>query len=295
MTKTTGALTGRTVVVTRAAAQARRFVELLEAEGARVVASPTIAIGPPASWEPLDHALGALSRFAWVIFTSVNGVSMVDRRLRARGLTWAELERASVAAIGPATADALADHGVRVAAVPHEYRAEGLVERLRRDIRPGDAVLLARAAQTRDVLVTGLQALGADVTEVPAYATCPVERDRGLRELLASGGVDAVTFTSSSTARNFAELFTSEERRTWLTDVVIASIGPVTAATAAEYALTTVVMPSEYTIAALARALTAYFAGRPPRRAGVRPVGRAAGRRGAGAPPSEASERRRSE
>jgi uroporphyrinogen III methyltransferase/synthase len=263
-------LDGRTIVVTRAAAQAQRFTELLEAAGARVLAAPAIVIGPPPSWEPLDAALDALDTFTWVIFTSVNGVAMVDRRLTARRLAWPVLAGRRVAAIGPATADALAEHGVRADLVPGEYRAEGLLERLRGVVTPADRVLLPRAAQTRDVLVTGLRRLGAQVTEVPAYATRRAEAGAArLREALASGTIDAVTFTSSSTARNFAELFTEDERRAWLGRVTVASIGPITAATAAEYGLTTDVMPGEYTIPALARALAEHFA-RAPRGDGRR-------------------------
>jgi len=235
-------LEGRTIVVTRARAQAQRFVELLEAAGARVLQAPTIVIEPPASWEPLDTALAALDSFAWVIFTSVNGVAMVDRRLAARGGAWAAMAKKRVAAIGPATADALAEHGVRPEVVPAEYRAEALVDRLR-------------------------------TVEVPAYQTRRIEDGVvRLREALASGAVDAVTFTSSSTARNFAEQFSDEERRAWRGRVAVASIGPITAATAAEYGLATDVMPGEYTIPALARALADYFAraawnaGRRPRR-----------------------------
>src|SRR5438876_4108954 len=162
-------LQGRTIVITRAAAQAQRFVELLEAEGARVLAAPTIAIEPPPSWEPLDGALDAIDTFAWVIFTSVNGVAMVDRRLTARRHAWTAIGRRRVAAIGPATAEALAEHGVRADVVPGEYRAEGLVARLRRELKPGERVLLPRAAQTRDVLVTELRKANADVVEVPVY------------------------------------------------------------------------------------------------------------------------------
>jgi uroporphyrinogen III methyltransferase/synthase len=176
-----------------------------------------------------------------------------------------------VAAIGPATADALAEHGVRVDVVPAEYRAEGLLQQLRGVVTPADRVLLPRAAQTRDVLVTGLRQLGAQVTEVPAYATRRAGAGTArLREALAAGSIDAVTFTSSSTARNFAELFTEDERRSWLGQVAVASIGPITAATAAEYGLTTDVMPGEYTIPALARALADHFA-RAPREGGRRP------------------------
>jgi len=265
-----GPLDGRTIVVTRAAAQAQRFTQLLQAAGARVLEAPAIVITPPASWEPLDAALEALDTFTWIVFTSVNGVAMVDRRLPAKGLTWAALTGRRVAAIGPATADALAEHGVRPDLVPAEYRAEGLLERLRARVTPADRVLLPRAAQTRDVLVTGLRRLGAQVTEVPAYATRRAEAGTArLREALAAGSIDAVTFTSSSTARNFAELFTEEERRSWLAGVTVASIGPITAATAAEYGLTTDVMPTEYTIPALARALADHFA-RTPRAAGRR-------------------------
>jgi uroporphyrinogen III methyltransferase/synthase len=252
----TRSLEGRTIVVTRAAAQAQRFVNLLEAAGARVLPAPTISIEAPPSWEPLDDALERLDEYTWVIFTSVNAVAMLDRRLPARGRAWTDIARRR--------ADALAEHGVRTAVVPGEYRAEGLVERLRPHVGPADRVLLPRAAQTRDVLVTELRRMGAAVNEVPAYVTRPsVEGTARLREALAAGAVDAVTFTSSSTARNFAELFSERERRAWLDDVVVASIGPITAATAAEYGLRTVVMPAEYTIPALARAIVEYFSRGP--------------------------------
>ena len=263
-------LEGRTIVITRARAQAQRFAQLLEAAGARVLQAPTIVIEPPASWELLDTALGALDSFTWVVFTSVNGVAMVDRRLSARGLAWATITRKRVAAIGPATAEALAEHGVRVELVPTEYRAEALVEALRRLVGPADRVLLPRAKETRDVLVVELRRLGVTVTEVPAYQTRRIEDGVvRLREALASGSVDAVTFTSSSTARNFAEQFSDSERSAWRGRIAVASIGPITAATAAEYGLSTDVMPSEYTIPALARALADYFA-RAPRSAGRR-------------------------
>jgi uroporphyrinogen III methyltransferase/synthase len=258
-------LEGRTIVVTRATAQAQRFVSLLQAAGARVLETPTISIEPPASWAPLDAALDASGTFTWLVFTSVNGVAMVDRRLTGRRLTWACFAQARVAAIGPATAEALAEHGLRVDVVPQEYRAEGLVAQLRHLLVAGDRVLLPRASQTRDLLVKQLSQLGAVVTEVPVYTTKRVGASgTALRNALAAGTVDAVTFTSSSTARNFAEIFTEEERREWLAPVTVASIGPITAATAAEYGLSTRVMPSEYTIPALARAIEDYFSRVPP-------------------------------
>jgi len=127
-------------------------------------------------------------------------------------------------------------------------------------------VLLPRAAQTRDVLVTSLRALGVDVEEVPAYTTRRAEgNSTRLGEALAAATVDAVTFTSSSTARNFAEMFSEAERLAWRGHVAVASIGPITAATAAEYGLATDIMPAEYTIPALARAIVDWFARIPKR------------------------------
>src|SRR6185503_14042755 len=141
----------------------------------RVLAAPTIVIEPPPSWEPLDAALNTIDSFPWVIFTSVNGVAMVDRRLTARRHAWAAIGRRRVAAIGPATAEALAEHGVRADVVPGEYRAEGLVARLRNELKAGDRVLLPRASQTRDVLVEELRRGGTEVVEVPVYVTRRVE------------------------------------------------------------------------------------------------------------------------
>jgi uroporphyrinogen-III synthase len=122
------------------------------------------------------------------------------------------------------------------------------------------------------VLVQELRRAGADVVEVPVYVTRRVERDAGrLREALAARTVHAVTFTSSSTARNFSELFSDDERRALLAGVTVASIGPITAATAAEYGLHTDVMPGEYTIPALTRALVDYFRAQPNHQRGRHP------------------------
>jgi uroporphyrinogen III methyltransferase / synthase len=259
-------LAGRRVVVTRAAAQGSTFARLLTEAGADVIEAPTIAIEPPETWGPLDEALGRARTFQWVIFTSANGVAMVDARLTRQGLGWTALARARVAAIGPATAAALARRGIRADVVPAEYRAEGLVARLRELVRAGEAVLLPRAAQTRDLLATELRRLGATVSEVPAYRTRPVSEAGGrLRPALERGEVDVVTFTSSSTVRGFAALFTDEERARLLPEVTIASIGPVTAATAASFGLATRIMPAEYTIPALARAIVGHFLGRAER------------------------------
>jgi uroporphyrinogen III methyltransferase / synthase len=265
--RATGAppLRGRVVVVTRAREQAGRFRTLLETAGARVLTLPTIAIEAPESWERLDHALGSLDGYRWVIFTSVNGVEMVRRRLDAGGRDARALGALRVAAIGPATAEALARLGVTPEVVPDEYVAEGLVACLRPLVSAGERVLLPRAARTRDLLVRELEAMGARVDEIAAYRTRPAPEDGGaLRDAIRAGGVDAVTFTSSSTVRHFAALFPPGELPSVMTGIAVACIGPVTRATAAEHGLATVIMPDDYTIPALARAIAAHFAEKGP-------------------------------
>lgn len=253
-------LAGKVVIVTRAAAQAGPFRDLLEAAGAQVVLAPTIVIEPPDSWASLDAALARAGEYRWVIFTSVNGVAMTRRRLAERGRGAEVFGAARVAAIGPATAEALSDWGLDAAVVPDEYVAEGLAARLRGLLGPGDRVLLPRAAETRDLLVRELEGAGARVDEVAAYRTRPAApRGAELRALLDRGGADVVTFTSSSTVRHFAALFAPGELPRLLRGARVACIGPITRATAAEHGLDTVIMPTEYTIPALARAIAAHY------------------------------------
>jgi uroporphyrinogen III methyltransferase / synthase len=253
-------LAGRLIVVTRARAQAGRFATLLEEAGARVLLAPTIVIEPPTSWGPLDAALSRLPEYRWAIFTSVNGVEMVRQRLEQATRGSEALASCRLAAIGPATAGALRAWGLAAEVVPREYVAEGLVSRLRDVIRPGERVLLPRAAETRDVLVRELTALGARVDEVAVYRTrAATERAAGVRDALAGGRVDVVTFTSSSTVQNFAALFRPGELAPLMAGVSVACIGPITSRTAAALGLSTRIMPEEYTIPALARAIVLHF------------------------------------
>lgn len=253
-------LFGRRVVVTRPRPQVARFAALLEAYGAEVVALPTIRLEPPDDFAPLDAAVGGLDRFHWVIFTSANGVAAFRERLAAAGLDARALAAARLAAIGPETAEALARAGLRADLVPPEYRAEGLVDSLRDHVEAGSEVLLVRAAEARDVLPRELSALGARVTVVPAYRTVPMKEGADhVVGLLEARRVDVVTFTSSSTVRGFMALLAPEEVRRLLGGVVLAAIGPITAATIAEYGLEARISPREYTIPALAAAIAAHF------------------------------------
>ena len=253
-------LAGRLIVITRPKAQAAPFAALLGAAGARVLVAPTIAIEPPPSWAPLDDALRRAGEYDWAVFTSVNGVAMVKARLSALGLEVVALGHCRIAAIGPATAEALSAMGLKTVLVPDEYVAEELARALAALVRPGQRVLLARAAETRDLLVRELRQLGAQVDEVPAYRTAPAWQDMGeLKKALLAREVDAVTFTSSSTVRHFVSVFAPGELPRLMAGVTVACIGPVTRATAAAAGLEPEIVAEEYTIAGLAAALEKHY------------------------------------
>ena len=254
-------LFGKRILVTRAREQASAFGQRLEAAGAEVVEFPAIQIEPPESWEPLDAAVARIREYQWVIFTSANGVRHFWDRLRHAGRDARDLSGIQVCAIGPATAAALVDRGIRADVVPAEFRAEALAAAVGAEGMRGARVLLARAAEAREVLPDQLTRGGAAVDVVPAYRTVRNTANADeLRGLLRDGKIDAVTFTSSSTVRYFLEQVGAEAAER-LRGVVVASIGPITADTAARHGIATDVMPDSYTISALADALVRHFQG----------------------------------
>jgi uroporphyrinogen III methyltransferase/synthase len=264
-------LFGRRILVTRPRAQAPRLAEQLEAEGAEVILFPTIAIRPPPDPSALERAVMAAGAYDWIIFTSANGVRAFFERFAARGRDVRELARARLAAIGPETAAALEQRLLRPALLPEDYRAEGLLAALGAEDLAGRRVLLPRAAGARAILPRTLRARGAVVDEVIVYrAESPPGADvAGLRAALADGSVDALTFTSSSTVRNFVELIGRDDvvRLVHEGRPVVACIGPVTAETARELGLRVDVTPASYTVKALTAAIVEHFAGRLPRTA----------------------------
>jgi len=258
-------LFGKRILITRAREQASAFGQRLEAAGAEVIEFPTIQIEPPESWEALDAAVARIREYQWVIFTSANGVRFFWDRLRNAGRDVRDLFGVTVCAIGPATAAALLDRGIRADIVPVEFKAEALVEAVGNERMRGARVLLARAAEAREVLPEELTRRGAVVDVVPAYRTVKNTANADeLRALLRDGKVDAVTFTSSSTVRYFLELV-GDEASELLRGVVVASIGPITAETAARHGIASGIVPDTYTIPALADALVRHFqeVGRP--------------------------------
>lgn len=274
-------LSNKHVLVTRTREQASVMSEKLRALGAVPVEFPTIRIVPPQDWGQLDAALRRLytptgSDYSWLVFTSVNGVNICCERLRALGYEPQAMRNVRIAAIGPATAASLTKYGLQANLVPDEYIAEGVVSALLTDALQkgtslaGQHILLARAAEARKILVTELQQAGAIVDEVPAYYTLPIagddERGQEVVSLLRQGHLAFLTFTSSSTVRNFvAWLKNCEQISAYSIDDLtrqprptIACIGPITAQTARELGLPVDIEASEFTIDGLIKAIVAY-------------------------------------
>ncbi|MBA3913354.1 MAG: uroporphyrinogen-III synthase [Acidobacteriales bacterium] len=250
-------LSGIRILVGRARHQAGDLSRALRELGAVVIEIPFIEIREPASYGPLDSALQRLSIYDWLILTSVNGVSAMWQRVQHLGLDVAPFSHLHIAAIGPATAKAIEKHGLRVDVIPEEYVAESVVASLR-DRVSGKRVLLARAKVARDVIPRELEALGATVDVVEAYETVIPESSRtALRSALAdpAGRPEIVTFTSSSSVRNFAALLGQE--RSSLQGIRFASIGPVTSATLRELKLGVDMEAAEFTIPGLIAAIVA--------------------------------------
>jgi uroporphyrinogen III methyltransferase/synthase len=254
-------LFGKRVVLTRAQEQAREFSQLLAAYGAEPVEVPTIQIVPPASWQAIDDAVTRLSTYQWLIFTSVNGVRPFMDRLHVAGKDARALASLRLCAIGPRTAQELGTYGVTPDVVPHKFQAEGVIAALGHVGIRGSHVLIPRAEVAREILPEQLRELGATVEVIPVYRTIvPAVDVVSLTQQLHDGRVAAVTFTSSSTVRNFVEVFGGRDAvRSLVARVVIACIGPITARTAEEYGLTVTVMPAENTVSALAEAIVRYF------------------------------------
>ncbi len=248
-------LEGRTVVVTRPRSRSGSFESLLHARGARVLPFPTIRIRPLENPALLREAARGAADYDWLVFTSVHGVQAFGAALAAVGRQPGTLRDVRIAAIGPATAEAVREAlSLEVEVVPGEYRAESLAAAiLEAEPAPsGRRVLLPRAAEAREVLPRLLEAAGARVDEVPAYHTTFVDPTEAedLRGRLGTGEIDWLTFTASSTVRGFVSAVGAEAGR-----ARVAAIGPITAGTARELGLPVHVVAREFTIPGLVEAM----------------------------------------
>jgi uroporphyrinogen-III synthase len=256
-------LSGLRVLVGRARRQASALSAELRRRGADVIEIPFIEIRKPRSYRPLDTALKNLHDYDWLILTSVNGVEAMWERIATLRVGKAAFKHLQIGAIGPATRQAIEMNGLKmkVDVVPREYVAESVVRSLRNRVR-GKRVLLLRAKVARDVIPRELRAAGAKVDVVEAYETVvpPASRAR-LRALLRNPRVrpNFITFTSSSTVRNFVTLLgnpkSSRRQPRLASGIRCASIGPVTSSTLREFSLPVDIEAREYTIPGLVEAI----------------------------------------
>ena len=252
-------LFGKRIAITRRREQAGVLGEELTALGAEVIEVPTIEIRDPASWEPLDSAIGRLEEFDYLLVTSANGVRNFLRRLEACGRDVRDLKGLIIGAIGPATAAEFAKTGVKVDIVPHEYVAEGLLQAIGNRDLSGKAFLIPRAKVARDVVPRVLREKGARVEVVEAYETVVPELPVGELQRLLTPPPDVITFTSSSTASNFAKLAGENKISELLRGVAIASMGPITSQTIRKLGFTVTIEAEESTIGGLVRAIEGHF------------------------------------
>jgi uroporphyrinogen III methyltransferase/synthase len=255
------ALLGKRIAVTRSRDQASDLVKALSDLGAECLEFPTIQVVAPDDFRPLDRAIAELSTFDWVVFTSVNGVSWFFKRLFAAGKDVRALGHMHTAAIGPATAERLKSFGLSSDLVPETFRAEAIIAAFRKETIGGRTILLPRAQEARQILPEELTAMGATVRDVAAYQTQSASADaQALAEHLEERRFDLVTFTSSSTVKNFKALLPAARFADLAAAVPAACIGPVTADTARGLGFDVRIEAQTYTIPGLVEAILEYYA-----------------------------------
>lgn len=249
---------GKRVVVTRSREQASDLSRRIEDLGGEAWEFPAIEITAPADFGPMDEAITKLDSYQWLIFTSVNGVDSFFNRLRHHKCDIRHLKGAKICAIGPKTKERLEEMCLHVEFVPSEYRAEAVLAGLKGKLLPGEKVLLPRADIARAILPDTLQnEMGAIVNDVVAYRTVRGGGDATiLKELLEEGMIHYITFTSSSTVKNFVEMLDAHNLHELLTGVKLVSIGPITSESARDLGLTIDIEATEYTIDGLVTALS---------------------------------------
>ncbi len=256
-------LFGKKIVVTRAREQASSLSELLRSRGAEPIEFPVIKIEPIAETEAIDLALKNLSQYAWVIFTSTNTVPILAQRLESLNLDARAFGNAKIAAIGPATAEAIREQlGIRADFVPTEAVAEAVLAEFPDNDLTGKRVLIPRAKEARELLPEQLTERGAIVDVIPVYETVfDSSSVESLRNALAAGEIDVLTFTASSTVHNFVKALTEDSEKSladWIGNADVAAIGPVTADTLRDYGLEPQLVAEEHTIPGLVAAIEAY-------------------------------------
>jgi uroporphyrinogen III methyltransferase/synthase len=261
-------LFSKRVVVTRTRDQASELINILENYGAECLEFPTISLEPVPSYEILDQALAEIETYHWLLFTSINAVDFFFKRLFAVGRDVRDLKGPKIAAVGRVTAEALVSRGIKPDLLPEEFTGDGLAEILIKTGVSGLRILIPRALKARESLPGALGSAGAEVTVAPVYQNVLPKSSAGeklkedLLRALQEKSVDMVTFTSSSTVKNFVTLLdigSQDEMQKLMEGVAVATIGPITAKTAEQFGLHVDVQPEEYTIPDLVDSIVKHF------------------------------------
>ncbi|WP_018131503.1 uroporphyrinogen-III C-methyltransferase [Effusibacillus pohliae] len=248
-------LFGKRVMITRARSQASELARRIEALGGEVYEFPVIRLAPPSDWGPVDQALAALETFDWLVFTSVNGVEFFFERMREISVDIRRI-RGKIAAVGSSTEEALRARGLIADLRPQQYVGESLFEALAPHLQPGHKILLPRADIARKELPGELRRIGCEVAEIDVYQNQPVfENAEEAVQMLKDGDIHILTFTSSSTVKNFVKILEGEDMEAILDGVTVASIGPITTETARKMGVRVDVTAETHTIAGLLDAL----------------------------------------
>lgn len=249
-------LFGKRVIVTRARAQASEFAELLEAEGADVIQFPTIEIHPIAF---KNEMIPNPSEYHWVVFTSVNAVEIYYRLLMEKGDDSRVFAGCKICAVGNKTINGLKAIGIKPDFVPSHSSGKVIASEL--EISEGQKVLLPRARIATEHLPNGLRKRGALVDDIAIYDTVKAESDSkdAIFKDLMEGKIDIITFTSSSTVRNFLSMFPKHDASDLLSNVRVAVIGPTTETTARKHGLDIEIIAKEATIESLTQAIVSEF------------------------------------
>jgi uroporphyrinogen-III synthase len=255
-------LTGKTILVTRAAGQSSQFTKLLQQQGATVMEMPALEIGPPSSWEALDNAIAHLHDFDWLILTSTNGVDYFFERLSLQDNGKAILQAVKIAVVGQKTAARLRSYGLEPDFIPPDFVADALVETFPEAQFNGLKILFPRVETGgRDVLVQAFTAKGAIVSEVAAYQSCCAQSiPSDVLTALQHGTINIITFASSKTVHCFAQLLSSVGPTPNIqfsipNTLCIASIGPQTSIACIEQLGRVDVEAEEYTLEGLTQAI----------------------------------------
>lgn len=253
-------LFGKRVLITRARSQASVFAEKVEALGGEPWEFPAIEIVDPEDFSPLDSAIAEIESFDWLVLTSVNGVQSFMKRLKHLRKDIRKLSNIKIVAIGPKTRDEIEKYGIFCEFMPEEFVAEAIIEIFKtRDVK-GKRVLLPRADIARKILPETLKSMGADVCEATAYRTVEGSGNSDeLIKMLEDKKIHVLTFTSSSTVKNFVRKLGNRSVTDLPDNAVVACIGPITSATARDMGFRVDVEASEYTIDGLVEAILKYY------------------------------------